>query len=361
MRLRGRYSRLALASSALLLLSMVSVTAFAVADDAPAPVEFPRDDGPHDAPIEWWYYTGHLTDESGTRFGFEFVIFKAQVAGRTGLVAHVAVTDPAAGRFTYDQRRAVGQSGAEAGSAAGVDLTVGDWSIRGVGGDDQLRAAIPGYTLDLVLAAAKAPVLHDGDGFIDYGAGQGSYYYSRTRLEVAGTLTLDGVATEVTGEAWFDHQWGNFRTSADGGWDWFALQFDDGSELMLYVVRDEQGRPSIVDGASVAADGSVHLLEAGHFTIEATGSWTSSRTGINYPSGWNFSVPNLHLRVTLNPTLPDQELDATATTGVIYWEGEVTATGTRGGTELNGLGYVELTGYGVPAGGTPPAIATPGA
>ena len=31
-----------------------------VASDAPVPVAFPRDDGPHDAGVEWWYFTGHL-------------------------------------------------------------------------------------------------------------------------------------------------------------------------------------------------------------------------------------------------------------------------------------------------------------
>jgi predicted secreted hydrolase len=48
-------------------------------------------------------------------------------------------------------------------------------------------------------------------------------------------------------------------------------------------------------------------------------------------------------RLTLEPMFDDQELDARATTGTLYWEGAVRATVDN--REV-GRGYLELTGYG---------------
>ncbi len=312
-------------------------------DDAPVPVTFPRDDGPHDVAVEWWYYTGHLFTPEGERYGFEFVVFKGRRGALEGYASHFAVTDNPRQRFRYDQRIVGGAGVSKPGP--GFDLSVGDWSMRGANGRDALAASMPGYAIDLRLRSQKPPVLHEGDGYIDYGNGTASYYYSRTRLAIEGTLTVDGGARPVKGEAWMDHQWGDFETFQEGGWDWYALQLDDGTELMLYLIRDPAGRPVIVDGTLVAEDGGITVLEAEDFELAATGSWTSPRGGTRYPSGWTVRLPAGDLALRVTPTLADQELDTTATTGVTYWEGEVTVEGTRGEEAVAGLGYVELTGY----------------
>jgi len=317
-------------------------------DDAPVPVTFPRDDGPHSAFIEWWYYTGHLFTENGDRYGFEFVVFKGERNGMTlGYAFHFAVTDNPRGEFVYDQRISPIDPAASAFAEDAVfDLQVGDWRMWGGDGEDRLLANMPGFAMALRLSPDKAPTLHDGDGYIDYGDGQASYYYSRTRMTIAGSLAVDGVTLPVTGDAWMDHQWGDFNTFEDGGWDWFSLQLNDGSDLMLYVITTVDGTPRIVDGSLVAPDGALTVLDCDDFSIEPTGTWTSPHTGISYPSGWIVSLPAEQLEVTVTPSLPDQELDTTASTGVVYWEGEVTASGTRAGSPIAGLGYVELTGYG---------------
>ncbi|CAA9535295.1 MAG: AttH component of AttEFGH ABC transport system [uncultured Thermomicrobiales bacterium] len=312
-------------------------------NDAPVPVEFPRDDGPHDAAIEWWYYTGHLFTADGSRFGFEQVVFKGQSTGLTGYASHVAITDAAAERFSYDQKL-VGEAGVST-AAVGFDLNVGGWLMRGANGDDRLRADVGDYAYALALTAEKPATLHDGDGFIDYGNGQGSYYYSRTRMAVDGTLVVAGQSLAVTGEAWMDHQWGDFDTFAEGGWDWFSVQLDDGTDLMLYLINAPDGTPVILDGSLVDRDGSLTILDGPDFSVEPTTNWTSPETGVTYPSGWEIALPDEDLALTLTPTVADQELDTTRTTGVIYWEGEVTVEGVRAGEPVGGLGYVELTGY----------------
>lgn len=310
----------------------------------PVPVVFPRDDGPHAEPLEWWYYTGHLFTDAGDRYGFEFVVFKAEVGGLLGYAAHVAITDNPRGRFAYDQRRVLAPATADDPTDAGFDLGVGEWRMTGVGGQDRLRATMPGYGIDLALSATKPPALHGADGFVRFPGAKGyTYYYSRTRMDITGTLTVDGASVAVTGEAWFDHQWGDFRTLQEGGWDWYALQLDDVRDVMLYVVRDAAGGPPYLEGSLVAADGALTALAGDDVAIAATGSWTSPTTGVTYPSGWDVTIPPADLSLALTPTMPDQELDTRASTGVVYWEGEVLIVGESAGTAIGGLGYVEST------------------
>ena len=241
----------------------------AVAD--PLPIVLPRDDGPHDRLTEWWYYTGHLRADDGARFGFEFVVFRAE-RGRfpTSWVSHLAITDETGGRFHYSQRLEIGAKVDRSprgpdGQPTGFDLrldgadpsrpeTAGapPWTMTGTGGRDHLAAALApaeaalagaprGLALDLDLVATKPAALHDRDGWIDFGPAGGSYYYSRTTMDAAGSLTVDGRIMTVEGTAWFDHQWGDFISVGGGGWDWFAVNLADGTDLTLSLVREADG------------------------------------------------------------------------------------------------------------------------
>ena len=350
----------------------------------PVPITLPRDDGPHERLTEWWYYTGHLQTAGGARFGFEDVIFRAERgAFPTSWVSHLAITDETGGRFLYGQRLETGpqvdRSPRDAGGVpSGFDLTLSParsasaaaasaaaasaaaapapWSMSGGGGTDRLlatltpdeaaRAGSPGgLALDLAIRSTKSAALHGNDGWIDFGPAGGSYYYSRTSMTASGTLLLDGVALTVTGSAWFDHQWGDFISVGGGGWDWFAVNLDDGTDLTLSLVRDADGTYPLIYGTVVAADGTVSHLDRQAFTVETTRHWTSPATGAIYPAGWTVDVPGLGLAIDLAPTVADQELDTRGTTGVVYWEGSQRVAATRNGIRLGGQAYVELTGY----------------
>ena len=227
------------------------------------------------------------------------------------------------------------------------------WTMSGSNGIDRLTAVATGaeasraapFGLDLALKASKPPALHDGDGWIDFGPAGGSYYYSRTAMDATGTLVLEGTELRVSGTAWFDHQWGDFISVGGSGWDWFAVNLDDGTDLTLSLVRDAQGAYPLVYGTLVDADGEVRHLDRDAFEVEATEQWTSSATGATYPAAWSIVIPSEELTIDLRPTVPDQELDTRATTGVVYWEGSQIVEATRAGSPLGGLGYVELTGY----------------
>jgi predicted secreted hydrolase len=322
--------------------------------DAPIPVEFPRDDGPHDRAIEWWYFTGHLFTDAGDRYGFEDVIFQARGSGLEGYVSHVAITDDARGAFQYDQRLTVSRG--VSGDADVLDLDLDGWTMRGGNGNFVLGADIPGYALDLQVNATKPAALHDGDGYIAYGDGTASYYYSWTRMRVSGSIDLGQGPRPVHGEAWMDHQWGDFTVYEDGGWDWYSVQLDDGTDVMLYVIRSPSSEPLIVKGSLVSSDGVLTVLERDDFHVTPAGEWRSPITRTAYPSGWTVDIPGEEFTLTLSPTLPAQELDTRKTTGVIYWEGEVLVSGTFRGLPVAGLGYAELTGY---AAYVPVVLATP--
>jgi predicted secreted hydrolase len=316
------------------------------------PVQFPLDEAPHHNLTEWWYYTGHLhgTDATGQArtYGFELVVFQ-NLRGTFPpyYAAHFAVTDLARGQFHYDQRVQFGGAGnlPAAPTTSGFNLAVGGWGMQGVGGQDHLTASMTGYTMDLRLAGAKPAVLHGGTGLITYGLAGFSYYYSRPRMVVSGTLNDHGAAIAVTGTAWMDHQWGNFVSLAGAGWDWYSLQLDNNTEYMLYIIRDEQKRPLSAVGTYVAPDGRASEVSATAIVIQPQGQWTSPVTHGVYPAGWQVTLSDQHLSLTLAPALADQELVTAQSTGVAYWEGAVRVSGTLAGRPITGQGYVELTGY----------------
>lgn len=341
----------------------------------PIPIELPRDDGPHDRLTEWWYYTGHLRSAVGDRYGFEYVIFRAERgAFPTSWVSHLAITDEGGDRFLYGQRLEIGPAvdrsprGTDA-TPTGFDLAIvgidpiapaatgrSAWTMTGSNGDDRLSATMSpeeavaagspgGLGLDLQLRSTKPAALHDRDGWIDFGPAGGSYYYSRTAMTTAGSLTLDGDELAVEGIAWFDHQWGDFISVGGGGWDWFAVNLDDGTDLTLSLVRDTDGGYPLIYGTVVEADGTVRHLARDAFSVTVGGQWTSPQTGAAYPAAWTIEIPADGLTIELAPTVAAQELDTRVTTGVVYWEGSQIVRAARDGVPLGGEAYVELTGY----------------
>ncbi|MFL5727594.1 MAG: MMPL family transporter [Chloroflexota bacterium] len=340
----------------------------------PVAISLPADDAPHDRLTEWWYYTGHLRDDAGRRYGFEFVTFRAERGGLpVSWASHLAVTDEKGEAFRFAQRTEIGRQ-VDASSpgrfalafAPGPDGSeaVG-WGMNGGDGNDAISALAPAdpasptrgvLGIDLRLRATKPAALHDTDGWIDFGPAGGSYYYSRTALAASGNLMLDGKTLDVTGTAWFDHQWGDFIAIGGGGWDWFAVSLSDGTDVMLSLVHDGDGSYPLVYGTLVDADGTTLRLDRDEFDVQETGRWTSPATGATYPAGWRVTIGREDVVVDLHPTVADQELDTRASTGVVYWEGSQVVQATRAGRTLGGEGYVELTGYG-PAG----SPVTPGA
>jgi predicted secreted hydrolase len=332
---------------------------FARAEE-PRIFDFPADHGSHpDFRTEWWYLTGNLDARDGRRFGYQFTIFRNAVsaarperssgwAARQVYMAHLALTDVASGEFHAFERFARGAAGL---SGAGIEpfrVWLGDWELSG--GDApppfSLRADAGDVELDLDLAAAKPLVLQGDAGLSSKGRqpGNASYYYAFTRLATSGRIRIGAETVEVDGSSWLDREWStSVLEEGQSGWDWFALQLDDGTELMVYQLRREDGvADRTSSGSFVATTGNKTSLGVEDFEIEVLDWWQSRESGARYPSNWRVSVPGQSLDLHIEPVLREQELRLS----VVYWEGAVDVVGTRRGVPVTGKGYVELTGYG---------------
>ena len=325
-------------------------------------LRLPADHGSHpDYRIEWWYYTGNLASSAGRRFGYQLTFFRIGVdpapanpsrwSVRDLFMAHFALTDVAGNRHLATERLsrpAVGWAGARTDR---YRVWIDDWSARLTDGRHQLTAtsASPPFELELSLDEGKPPALHGVHGYSRKGSepGNASHYYSLTRMPTRGTIRLDGELFQVDGSSWMDHEFGSsFLEKGQTGWDWFSLQLDDGSDLMVYLLRASDGS---VDprssGTLVGADGRTSALTAGAFTLTAGRRWISPTSGAGYPVEWRVDVPPGQLALSVKAVIDSQELHARLQSGIAYWEGAVDVSGMRGGHPVTGKGYLEMTGY----------------
>lgn len=343
---------------------------------APArPVHLPEDHVSHpDYRLEWWYYTGNLRGSDGRAYGYQVTFFRVGVdaapsnpstfAVRDLYLAHVAVTDIEAGRHVFADR--LNRAGVHWAGARADRYEVWNENWRASldsRGRHRLVVDAGTFALDLTLAPGKPPVLQGDAGYSRKGRdpGNASHYYSLTRMPSAGTLRLNGRTVAITGTSWMDHE---FSTSAldpgTRGWDWFALQLDDGRELMLYQLRQDNGTASpYSSGTIVGRDGRTEHLGVGDFTATPGRTWRSTASGAVYPVEWEVRVPKAGLTLTVRTAVDAQELRTRRSTNVTYWEGAVRVTGTsqpaavrkgaadaaRAPVAVSGVGYLELTGY----------------
>jgi len=312
--------------------------------------QFPPDHFNHpDYQTEWWYYTGNLRDSQGRRFGFELTFFRQGVDRaepatiwdvRDAWLAHLALSDLDSGQFLHAERLNRAGPGLAGASLDPARVWNGNWRVDwDLRDETQHLAAIDArFSFDLSLHPLKPPVIHGIGGISQKsaGAGHASHYISFTRLETRGTIVLEGRAFQVEGLSWMDHEF--FTNQLDPfqiGWDWFSLQFDDGTELMLFRLRRKDGAPDPYSaGTYVDPHGRTIHLAHDAFAVTPGKQWHS------YPIEWAIRVPALSIDVHTNTRLPQQEF---ATRQNPYWEGAVEIGGTR-----HGSGYIEMTGYAAP-------------
>ena len=312
----------------------------------PRTVELPADHDSHEALTEWWYFTGFLESASGEDLAFEFVIFKVERQGLPPLYsANMTLADLAKETHIVEQRAEVG--GARASVVAEtLGLNVDGWQLSRAGDGFHISAAGDGIGLEIDLAPTKPAMLHGGQGRIDLSPAGLTYYYSLPRMTATGTVLLEGAWSEVSGQTWFDHQWGDFLVVVGLGWDWFWVSLEDGSDIMFYILRGPEGSLVGGDGTFVDPEGRPSILTFADIQTEPLDKWRSDATGIEYPAGWMVTVESLQLQLEIRPVFNAQEVDARDTTGRVYYEGATIVTGQRKGLDVAGRGFVELTGYG---------------
>ncbi len=338
------------------------------ADDAPVQrgraLVFPRDHGAHPAArSEWWYATGWLQAEgarSVPSHGFQLTFFRSRgiavpghasrFAARQLVFAHAALTDLDAGRAVHDQRIARAGFGIAEASAADTDLRLRDWTFvrrnAPVGSRYAARLAsdAAGFVLDLVLDTTQPVLLQGEAGFSRKGPDerQASHYYSQPQLTVRGTLAQRSAARPVQGRAWLDHEWSDELLHPQAvGWDWIGFNLDDGRALTAFRLRRADGSTLWSGGSLRMPDGATRSFADGDARFTPGRVWASGSTPARYPVEWVVDSPAGRHRV--RALLDAQELDSTASTGAVYWEG-LSELLDESGTRV-GLGYLEMTGY----------------
>ena len=306
-------------------------------------MNLPDDEGAHLSPIEWWYFNGHLTDDGGSDYSFHYVVFQSVLpSGLTPRLAHLGWADHSKGVYMTAEQPDMPQAKTSTGE---FDFTLSTWSMSGNGEEYALAFDVGEYALELQAASRKPPILHQGTGLVDLGPAGKTYYYSRTRLDVAGTLDIAGEERAVSGIAWMDHQWGEFST-APLGWDWLSLQLDDDSELTVSLVWDSGDRSPIINyGTYVPPNAEWVHLNNDDISWRPTGSWTSPATGAEYPMGWELKVKPLDLEIELTALQEDSEFKGSEFVLPAYWEGAVTGKGVKDGKSVAAKGFVEMVGY----------------
>jgi predicted secreted hydrolase len=255
-------------------------------------------------------------------------------------MGHAAVTSADTHRYGEAfARGGVGQAGV---GTKPFRAWIDAWDMRGLDGLSdamlaplELKAAGADFSYTLRLDAEQPLVLQGDAGYSRKSErGQASYYYSQPFFKANGRIRIGDKPVEVSGLAWMDREWSSQPLAADQtGWDWFSLHLNSGDKLMLYRLRQQDGRSDLM-GNWIAPDGRSVEIAAADNSITPTGM--TEVAGRKVPTAWRVVIPARGLAIETTP------LSATSWMGTSfpYWEGPISFAGSHAG-----LGYLEMTGY----------------
>ena len=346
----------------------------------PRALQFPRDFGAH-LPFrtEWWYLTGLLDAAPQTRgatLGIELTFFRirpaidpdnsSRFAAHQIVMVHAAIADPRHGSLLHEERIERTGFGIASMSELDTDVQVDNWSLARDPATGIYRGKARGERFGLEFRATPAqPLLMQGragyspKGPADReGPAAASFYYSQPQLALQAQVWIaqdsDGAAgkdhgdqngTLLVGLGWLDHEWSSTLLPAHAaGWDWAGFNLNDGSALTVFRIRRSGAGPADPPYFAYASlrppVGATRTFDATQVAFEPRQLWTSPRTRAVYPVAQQIRVDSRSFET--RPLMPDQELDARATTGFTYWEG---ASDLLENGRTIGRGYLELTGY----------------
>lgn len=326
----------------------------------------PASHGSHpDFKIEWWYLTGHLFAADGRRFGYQATFFRSALKapgeqssaafGSSHLyLTHMALTDETGRRFLHEDR--LSRDGWDAYARTGtLDVRNGNWTLRALDpalSRFQLKASVGAEaSWDLIFTPEKPVIRFGQDGTSRKGPAPEarSYYLTFTRLQTGGSVTLDGETVTVEGSSWMDHEIASNQLDPSYlGWDWIAIQLNDGWEIKAYLLRQADGSPSPFSALMwIAPDSTVHYRQPEAFSWQSARLWSSPHSRARYPLepviSTRHPLTGQPVSFHFKPLLDDQELRFP---GATYWEGAGRVLDHQG--RETGSAYLELVGYAGP-------------
>ncbi len=303
---------------------------------------------------QWWYLTGHLETETGRKFGYELTFFvigvnKKEFQSAFGLnnlyISHFAVTDIKRNKYYRKEEISRGAYKAAGASAASLNVFVYDNKLNGNLNQMHIKAETDEFSIQLNLKSTKKPILNGDNGYSNkvYGCGEcASLYFSITDMDTNGVITINGQNYSVSGKSWFDREINSdYNTDNIEGWDWFSIMLENNRELMIYRIRNKEGKANKSSYAVlIDKNGNKQQLDFSKISFEITEYFKSEITGSKYPVGWHIRIPEKNIDIKVKPYVKNQEFIANYSTFNHYWEGACGVTGTD-----TGKAYVELTGY----------------
>jgi predicted secreted hydrolase len=326
------------------------------------PVVLPRDNGPHDFVVEWWYFNGHLKDKYGKKYSFMDCFFKVDVSkvniphlaphlikdvfkkGEYVHFAHSVVSD-ITNKKNYKEIQNISLVSHDSFKKDLLYINYKNAHIVGDNLNGEIVEIAPNdfhirnKNLDLILRSNKKSLLEGGHGYVGTPE-NGSYYYSFTDMSVVGSININGEDVEVSGKAWMDHQWANttYKGKKDK-WIWFSFQMDNGSEIMCVEYDKEGGTDILVD-----------IIDKDEFQAQYKNAkitpgnkfFKSKQTKSKYPLSWKIEIPEANIVIKTKAMLKDEEMIFGQ---INYWEGPMKVMMKYNGSKIHGLGFTELVGF----------------
>lgn len=314
-------------------------------------IHFPKDEGKHSMVpnLEWWYSVIHARGETTnerysilvSHFNNHFRFFTVTNLDRESHISGTAI-----GRL----RSKKGHLDLTQKTKYGIDFFRNKKDTNGnlIPFEYEIKTHHQKMKLEMSLNAIKKPLMVGGTGYTPVGKSGHTWYYSLTRLEAIGRLTVNGFTENIVGEAWMDHQWGPFVVSpvtvgkVFESYEWFCVQLEDGTDLMISNIYDRQNRLPLTRGY-----GGVDLVNSkgeSKTTLERefvrTGYWQDPVSGSFMSMGWKLNVPKWNLKLDLKPDFLDQMVRFPLNGD--FWEGSISVSGTINGKKVKGKAFGEL-------------------
>ncbi|TWT94499.1 lipocalin-like domain-containing protein [Stieleria varia] len=314
----------------------------------------------NDAPVEWWYYNGHLQSGSD-RYSFHTAFFRFNATGFSiGRVlplrllgteigfGHVSLTDYQQRRTHFSHRRVFGWQ-VDSGPND-VDLKLKDMSLVVEQDRHRLAANAADCTLNLEMVPSKPIARYGPDGLFGHLLPRRSHHVSYSRMSVSGSIEIEGATRNVDGTAWLDREYGEIGPDPTvAGWIWMSIQLDNDCELMIYHIHRRDQPSTCARAAIIFPDGKVRLIDEQHIQLRTLREFRSELSQAVYPVASQVTVTDpvdgVRWELTVDADFDSCEFDTRGTTSTFYWEGGASVTGSIGGVVVAGKAFMELVGF----------------
>ncbi|WDE06321.1 carotenoid 1,2-hydratase [Thalassomonas viridans] len=299
-------------------------------------VQLPEDHWPH--PLfqhEWWYLNALLTTHQGQQLSAQWTLFRTAHKKRHWYFAHAALADTQSHSSAFRQGRREFENVAI--NHYPFSAVIDDWSWQS--SSELLPATVTfgepgkaGWQAILTLTSANPFFLQGEQGYNPrhHEEDIASYYYSHPFIQVTGKIWWQGRWQQVSGDAWFDREWGSKMLTTDQlGWDWFSLRLEHDTRLMVYRLRSN--KEDFISGSLMSRNGEIKPLEAADIRLSS-----EHNPGQRYPDAFTLTIPDQGIDVRIETLNRQQVLSF----GIEYFEGMVSFHGSH-----RGKGFLEMTGY----------------